>query len=75
MVGGPLEVGGLRVESGEWLVADADGVVVIGADDVDGALANAEAKAEREVEWFTRLADGATTAELFGLSTESIEHH
>ena len=71
-VGATVQVGGVSIEPGEWVIGDGDGVVVIGADDVEVALDAAEAKARRESEWFGALARGATTIELFGLDPASV---
>lgn len=44
----PVEVGGLTVVAGDWVFADASGVVVVPADEVDGVLADAEALEARD---------------------------
>lgn len=72
-VGGALAVGGIDVNPGDWIVADGDGVAVINETVLDVALAQAEAKAEREQHWFSSLRGGATTLALFGLSSDAIE--
>jgi 4-hydroxy-4-methyl-2-oxoglutarate aldolase len=47
-VGKPISLAGRNVETGDIVVADADGVVVIPRRDVTSALINAQARFERE---------------------------
>ena len=65
--GGPVDVGGVTVHTGDWLVGDADGVVVIGASVLGRVIEAAHARAEAEQELFAHLRAGATTVELLGL--------
>lgn len=46
--GGTVNVGGVRVRHGDWVVGDADGLVVIAAEAVDDVVAIAREIAERE---------------------------
>ena len=66
-------VGGAEVDPGDWLVADADGVVVIPGDRLDEVTAAAAARQEREAAMFERLRQGATTIELLGLDPTQFE--
>jgi len=68
----PVEVGGVRVAAGDWLVADADGVVVVPADRLEAALAAGQARAEKEDGYFASLRAGRTTVELLGLDVSSV---
>jgi 4-hydroxy-4-methyl-2-oxoglutarate aldolase len=71
-VGQSAEIGGTIVHMGDWLVADADGVVVVDARRVDSVLAAAEARAWRERRLIDALGEGATTVDLLHLSVETI---
>lgn len=66
-VGEDVELGGVRVEAGDVLVADDDGVVVVEAGRLAAVLAAAEARAERERRLIEALRQGRTTLELLGL--------
>jgi 4-hydroxy-4-methyl-2-oxoglutarate aldolase len=66
-VGAPVHVGGEPVAAGDWLVADADGVVVVTAALIDEVLGAARARAEKESAMFSALRQGRTTLELLGL--------
>jgi len=72
-IGGSAEVGDVDVETGDWLVADADGVTVVRAAQLDDVLAGGTARAERERGLFDVLRDGKTTVELLGLDPSPIE--
>lgn len=49
-IGGPVAIGGVVVSPGDWIVGDADGLVVISNDDVDVVLVDAERKREKEAQ-------------------------
>jgi 4-hydroxy-4-methyl-2-oxoglutarate aldolase len=72
-VGRPVRVGDVTVESGDWVVADADGVVVVPGATFDDVLAAGRARAEKEEGFFARLRDGATTLDLLGLDASLVE--
>ncbi len=72
-VGLPVSVRGVRVHTGDWVVADADGVAVVRAADVDAVLTTARVRTATEAAIFGALADGATTLELLGLDGASVE--
>src|SRR5690606_23118531 len=59
--------GGERIEQGDFLVGDDDGVVVIGRDSLDSTLAAAAERESREEAFRERLLAGETTVDLFGL--------
>ncbi len=61
------DVAGIRVESGDWVVGDDDGVVVIAAATLGDVLGRAESRATKEAGLFEALRGGATTVELLGL--------
>jgi 4-hydroxy-4-methyl-2-oxoglutarate aldolase len=70
-VGAPVEVGEVSVAAGDWLVGDADGVVV--ADRVDDVLEAGRGRADKEEAMFSALRQGATTLELLGLDPTPVE--
>ena len=72
-VGARAEVGDVLVQTGDWLVGDADGVTVIAAAQLDDVLAAGTARAERERSLFDALRDGKTTVDLLGLDSSPIE--
>lgn len=72
-MGGTVEVGDVPVATGDWLVADIDGVAVVPATRLDEVLNAARARAERERALFDALRTGKTTVELLGLDPSGIE--
>lgn len=70
--GAPVQVGDARVASGDWVVADADGVVVIPSGQLDEVTAAGRARADKEDGLFAALRDGRTTVELLELDTSPI---
>jgi regulator of RNase E activity RraA len=56
----PTQIGGVEVRPGDWIVADADGVVVIPADKVEEVLTKAEDEAEVEARMMERVKAGST---------------
>jgi 4-hydroxy-4-methyl-2-oxoglutarate aldolase len=71
-IGGPVRVGDVTVRTGDWVVGDADGVVVVASSAVDEVLAAGRARAEKEEGLFARLRDGATTIDLLDLDTSRV---
>ena len=61
----PVECGGVRVNSGDYVFGDADGVVVIPAAAADEAFSTALAKVESETTTRDELAAGAKLADVF----------
>jgi 4-hydroxy-4-methyl-2-oxoglutarate aldolase len=68
----PVMLGGVPVRPGDWLVGDADGVVVIAAGDLDRVRAAARRRAAAEAAYLTALHGGATTVDVLGLDVRSI---
>ena len=66
-VGGEVLCGGVTVRSGDIVVGDCDGVVVIPQEEAEEILDKALAKKKREDEMRPLLRAGGTTAELLGL--------
>ncbi len=63
----PVTLGGVTVQPGDLVCADADGVAVVAAADADAVLAAARALEEREREVVAALGRGETTVAIFGL--------
>lgn len=70
--GGPIEVGGVMVHSGDWIVADSDGVAVIPAARVQDVVVASRARAEKESQMFAALRAGRTTLELLDLEETKV---
>ena len=71
--GAPTEVGGVTVSPGDWVVGDADGVVVVDEDRLDDVLAAGRARTAKEAGLFAELRRGATTIELLSLDPSPVE--
>jgi 4-hydroxy-4-methyl-2-oxoglutarate aldolase len=71
-IGGRADVGDVDVRTGDWVVADRDGVTVIASDDLAATLERGRARADKEAVMFEKLRTGATTVELLGLDTSSV---
>lgn len=69
----PIRCGGASVARGDWLVGDADGVVVVPGDSLSDVLDAADQRDRREAVMFEELASGSTTTiELLGLDASSV---
>lgn len=66
-VGQPVVIGGVRVERGDLIVADADGVVAIPAAQISEVLAASAARVEKETHIIAELRRGATSLDLYNL--------
>ena len=66
-VGGPITIGDVRIERGDLVVGDADGVVVIPAACAEAVVAESKDRDQAEEELFRRLQGGATTLEIYNL--------
>ena len=71
--GGTAEVGDVPVQTGDWLVGDADGVTVVPAEQLDDVLAAGTDRAQGEQALFHALRAGKTTVELLDLDPTPIE--
>ncbi len=67
-VGKPLSLAGTSVAAGDLVLGDADGVLVIPADQVEATIARGQARVAKEAEWMKVLVAGATTLDLMGLA-------
>ena len=61
----PIEIAGVRVTPGDWVLGDADGVVVVPQDVAEEAFRQALAKVSAEDTTRQELAAGASLAEVF----------
>ncbi|HET6623332.1 MAG TPA: 4-carboxy-4-hydroxy-2-oxoadipate aldolase/oxaloacetate decarboxylase [Gaiellaceae bacterium] len=66
-IGEPVEVGGATIRQGDVVVLDADGAVVVPRERVEGVLAAARERAERERVKRTKLEAGELSYDLDGL--------
>ena len=57
-MGEPIEIGGVRIVSGDFVLADIDGVVIIPRSVADEAITATEVKASTETEMRAALMDG-----------------
>jgi len=72
-IGGTVALGDVTVCTGDWLVGDADGIVVLTAKALDDVIAAGRAREAKELAMFGRLKAGATTVELLSLDISSIK--
>jgi regulator of RNase E activity RraA len=61
----PVEIGAVRVEPGDWIVGDDDGVVVVPAAIAEDVLAEAETKAATESEIRAAVREGMLPLEAY----------
>lgn len=71
-VGERIVLGGVVVDTGDWLVGDADGLVAISAGQLLACQGKARERAAKESRFFEQLRAGSTTVELLGLDVGSI---
>jgi 4-hydroxy-4-methyl-2-oxoglutarate aldolase len=71
-IGGVARVGDVDVGTGDWVVADRDGVTVIAREELQSTIEQGRARADKETGMFAKLREGATTVELLGLDTRSV---
>jgi len=74
-VGGTISIAGAEVATGDWIVGDRDGVVVVPAREVDDVLAAAATRTLKEQGMFNLLKGGSTTVELLDLDTSPVTRH
>lgn len=72
-IGKAVRVGDVEVAPGDWVVGDADGVVVVPGATLDAVLEAGRARAAKEDRFFRQLREGATTLELLGLDASLID--
>lgn len=64
----PVSIGDTCIRPGDYVVGDRDGVAIVAAERVDEVLQCAEEREAKETLMRQAIAQGATTAELMGLS-------
>jgi 4-hydroxy-4-methyl-2-oxoglutarate aldolase len=72
-VDGLAVVGGVDVNPGDWVVGDADGVVILPGATLEAVVAAGRSRAEKERGYFAALRAGATTLDLLGLDAGLID--
>jgi 4-hydroxy-4-methyl-2-oxoglutarate aldolase len=72
-VGAPTVVADVEVSTGDWVVADVDGVTIVPGGALGEVLAAGRSRAEKEDGFFAGLRDGATTLDLLGLQDTLID--
>jgi 4-hydroxy-4-methyl-2-oxoglutarate aldolase len=68
----PVQVGGMTVSSGDYVIADASGVAFIAAASIDAVLAAAESIAAREARMTQAVLDGAPVRSVMNASYEDM---
>jgi 4-hydroxy-4-methyl-2-oxoglutarate aldolase len=71
-VGLPVRVGGVEVSTGDWVVADVDGVAFVPGGSLDDVLAAGGNREAKEAGFFDALKSGSTTVGLLGLDASLI---
>jgi 4-hydroxy-4-methyl-2-oxoglutarate aldolase len=71
-VGALAIVGDVDVEFGDWVVGDADGVVIVPGAQLEDVIAAGRARAQKESRMFEQLRSGKTTLELLDLDAKPI---
>ena len=71
-VGLPVRVGGVEVSTGDWAVADVDGVAFVPGGSLDDVLAAGNDRETKEAGFFDALKAGSTTVGLLGLDASLI---
>jgi regulator of RNase E activity RraA len=64
----PVTIGGVRVDPGDLIIGDDDGLVCLPPDTVARGLGPVGEKAAKEAAWEQRLAAGESAAAVFGLA-------
>jgi 4-hydroxy-4-methyl-2-oxoglutarate aldolase len=73
--GRAVTVGGARIEPGDIIVGDADGVVAIPRTEITRVLVEADARVAQEQQFFRRLRDGERTIDLYAFGEPFRSHH
>jgi 4-hydroxy-4-methyl-2-oxoglutarate aldolase len=74
-VGIPILFGGVLVTPGDIILGDADGLVIVDQNRLDGVYETALQRRKREAEIMNQLRQGRTTMELLGLVDPRKEEH
>lgn len=73
MIRAPIHCGGVQVELGDWVVGDADGVVVVPDATLADVINAGRVRASQEARMFRALWEGRTTLDLLGLDPSPIQ--
>jgi len=66
-IGTSIKIGGVNVSTGDIVLADADAIVLLAANDLQDALSASRARAEREARMMQRLRQGESTLSILGI--------
>ncbi len=72
-IGGTAMVGDVEVATGDWIVGDVDGVVVVPDAHLDDVLSAGRTRAEKEARYFEEFRAGRTTLQLLSLDDAPIQ--
>nr|WP_315219730.1 4-carboxy-4-hydroxy-2-oxoadipate aldolase/oxaloacetate decarboxylase [uncultured Duganella sp.] len=64
----PVVIGDVRIEPGDIVIGDQDGLVVVARDAAETVLAAGRAREEKEAAYRERIRNGATTVDLLDLA-------
>lgn len=67
VMGMPITLKGRRVNRGDLVVADRDGVAVVPAEQIDAVISASRKRAELEFQYMDRLRAGESTLDIYGL--------
>ena len=67
-VGDSVTLGNVTVATGDFVVADSDGIVLIHPEALDAVLGDATAREQKQARMMSALSEGKTTLTLLGLS-------
>lgn len=62
----PIIIGDIRIEAGDFVVGDRDGVVVVPADRAEEAIEKSTAREKKEANTLEQLRSGKTSLEIYG---------
>lgn len=62
----PITVGGVLVQPGDAVIADADGIVVLPPEAVDATLAASRERVRKETAFMERIRAGESTVDIYG---------
>src|SRR3982074_2001107 len=71
-MGEPIQIGGLTVSHGDYVIADWSGAVFISASRAEEVIATAESLAEREAQMAAAVRAGRSVVEVMGANYESL---
>lgn len=74
ILGRPTRVGGVRVNTADLVVGDADGVVCLPSRHAQDILVRADERIRKEHQIISALREGATTIDLYGLDPTGLDN-